>query len=446
MPAFGFGRAKKCEIEKTDPLFNPGPGQYIPLKKLPRNPTWKIGTAKRGTQYSNYVPGPGSYSMPDIFAKGPKYTMSSKAGAFDPSKTSFTPGPGQYYPSTNNRPSSVKYTMRAKPYPKQRDITPGPGNYNLRNDKYLNVPSYKFGNDKKRGLINENSKYYPGPGNYEYNADVLHEKHPKFTFGKESRGETQRYKTPGPGQYNYKKYIGYEGPKISMSKKFNNNGIYNGETDNVPGPGQYNNINANNYRPKTPAYKIGTAKRRGLYDSYDFPGPGQYINENCTNLIKTKNPAWKIGNSLRPDLNDRDKAVPGVGNYNITKGIGNGPKYSMVGKGNMGDYKTPVPGPGQYNETKAQLKKNPSWIFGTGQRNDDLKRVIKEGVPGPGMYEFLDNTKKCSPNYKFGREKKCVMKGNDFPGPGQYHIPCSVVDVNDYTREQGKFDDKFRYI
>ena len=54
--------------------------------------------------------------------------MATKAGAFDPTKTSFAPGPGQYNSNTNNRPSSAKYTMRAKPYPKNREVTPGPGN------------------------------------------------------------------------------------------------------------------------------------------------------------------------------------------------------------------------------------------------------------------------------------------------------------------------------
>ena len=38
------------------------------------------------------------------------------------------------------------------------------------------------------------------------------------------------------------------------------------------------------------------------------------------------------------------------------------------------------------------------------------------------------------------------IKNNDFPGPGQYHIPCAIVDVNNYTREQGNFNKKFKFI
>jgi len=443
VPAWGFGRAKKCEIEKTDPLFNPGPGQYAP-RKSGNGPTWRIGSAIRGNKNLNNNPGPGQYDIPNKVFNGPKYSMATKAGGFDPTKTSFAPGPGQYNASTKNRPSSAKYTMRAKTYEKNKDITPGPGNYNLRNDKELNVPSYKFGNDKKRGLENVNSRYVPGPGNYEYNADILHEKNPKFSFGRELRGDAKTYHTPGPGQYEYKKYIGNEAPKITMSAKYRS---AEGDTKYVPGPGQYNEINTNKYRNKTPAYRIGTAKRDGLYRSMDNPGPGQYGIDNSNKLVRPKTPAWKIGTGKRPDLNPGDKSTPGVGNYNVSKGLGNGPKYTILGKGNLLGVGNNNPGPGQYNDSSKVVKaKNPSWKIGTSQRDDDLKRIRREGYPGPGMYEYYDKTKINPPKYKFGSEKRGAASKNDNPGPGQYHIPCSFDDINDYTREQGQFDPNFRYI
>ena len=445
VPAYGFGRAKKCEIEKTDPLFNPGPGHYAPHRGK-GGPTWRIGSALRDSKNRNTNPGPGQYNIPQKIFNGPKYSIATKAGGFDPTKTSFAPGPGQYNASSINRPNSAKYTMRAKPYPKSKDVTPGPGNYNLRNSKQLEVPSYKFGHEEKKGLEYANSRYVPGPGNYEYNADVLHEKHPKFSFGKEKRGESATYKTPGPGQYEYKKYIGKEGPRITMSAKLGPN-IGQGDTRYVPGPGQYDETNTNKYRNKTPAYKIGTAKRTGLYNSLDNPGPGQYGPDNCTNVVRPKTPAWKIGTGKRQDLHQGDKSTPGVGNYNISKGIGGGPKYTIVGKGNPLGIGNKNPGPGQYNDMYGVIKtKNPSWKIGTSQRDDDLKRVKREGVPGPGTYEYYDKTKVKSPNYRFGTEKRGEVKKSDTPGPGQYRIPCSFDDINDYTREQGNFDEKFRYV
>ena len=119
VPAYSFGKKKKCEIDKTDPLFNPGPGHYAP-KGSTSGPTWKIGLASRDNKNTNENPGPGQYNIPDKVFNGPKYSMATKSGGFDPTKASFAPGPGQYNSNANNRPSSAKYIMRAKPYPKNK--------------------------------------------------------------------------------------------------------------------------------------------------------------------------------------------------------------------------------------------------------------------------------------------------------------------------------------
>ena len=103
--------------------------------------------------------------------------------------------------------------------------------------------------------------------------------------------------------------------------------------ENVHGPGQYDQTNSNFYKVKPPSYKIGTAKRDSIYRFRDTsPGPGQYRPDTSSRQIRAKTPSWVIGTSKRPPLNPVDKYVPGVGNYNISKGIGNGPKYTMVGR------------------------------------------------------------------------------------------------------------------
>ena len=379
-PAYGFGRARKCEIEKTDRLYTPGPGQYAPGISGRKYPTWKIGTEMRGKGLK--VPGPGNYNMRQAPGNGPKYTM------------------------------------RMRPYSAKSDVTPGPGNYNVRTEKNLVVPSYKFGHERKDGLDLAQAKYVPGPGNYEYNADAINVKHPKFSFGKEVRGNDRRPMTPGPGTYAHKQYVGKEGPHITMSAKYGFDPVQ-GDARYVPGPGMYNNSQsylANHY--KAPSYKIGTEIRgRGLKND-----------------------------NLRPDLNPVDKSVPGPGNYNMRQAPGNGPKYTMRGKYNL-ESKNGNPGPGQYNNNNMYNKThNPAWKIGTGIRDDDLKRVVREGVPGPGNYDFIGKNYNIGPKYKFGTERRGYVKKSDTPGPGQYHIPCAIVDVNDYTREQGKFDPHFRYI
>ena len=42
--------------------------------------------------------------------------------------------------------------MRKKPCPKERELTRGPGNFNLRVPSQLVVPSYRFGHEKKADM------------------------------------------------------------------------------------------------------------------------------------------------------------------------------------------------------------------------------------------------------------------------------------------------------
>ena len=87
--AYSFGHSKKGELDKTDPLYTPGPGQYAPIINVKTMPKWKIGTSTRISLIKTGGPGPGQYSIPYCFPRGPKYTISSKSGFIDKSK-SFT--------------------------------------------------------------------------------------------------------------------------------------------------------------------------------------------------------------------------------------------------------------------------------------------------------------------------------------------------------------------
>ena len=119
----------------------------------------------------------------------------------------------------------------------------------------------------------------------------------------------------------------------------------------------------------------------------------------------------------------------------------------MREKGILSNYTTDVPGPGTYkNENMTLYKHYPSWKIGTGKRDEDLRKIIKEGFPGPGKYGFKSLKDFFSPKHKFGNSKRFLGNNFETPGPGSYHIPCSIVDITNYTREQGKFDDKFKFI
>jgi hypothetical protein len=124
--------------------------------------------------------------------------------------------------------------------------------------------------------------------------------------------------TPGPGHYQAKTYTGSEGRKITISGRPNTSQTRAG----IPGPGQYSVTLTN--RPKSPSYRIGSAKRDGFNFFESNPGPGQYSPTNYASN-KPKSPNWSMGTSQRKGMSFNE-IVPGPGNYNVSKGLGAGPK------------------------------------------------------------------------------------------------------------------------
>ena len=64
----------------------------------------------------------------------------------------------------------------------------------------------------------------------------------------------------------------------------------------------------------------------------------------------------------------------------MSQGLEKGPKYTIIGKGNTCNVKNSYPGPWQNNDTIYNKTCNPAWKIGTGNRDDNLTRVIREGV------------------------------------------------------------------
>lgn len=310
----------------------------------------------------------------------------------------------------------------------------------------MNLIQHRFGKDKKDGMNTTDQKYTPGPAHYNTKTSLSNRTNPMFSFGKELRVKRDGYikNSPGPADYKYKEYIGKEAPKITISSKLNRQ--YS-DTSLIPGPGQYNNTHCSVLN-KAPSYKIGTASRHSINKfKENIPGPGQYVPDKCTNTVRAKTPSWLIGTSQRIPLNPSEASFPGVGNYNIAKGIGLGPKITIAGK-NIPDsnYKNQLPGPGQYNTNSSVLLiKHPAWKIGLSTRDDLIKKAIKDNIPGPGLYT-LNNHNEQKHQHRFGTQQRNSSRPDSFPGPGQYRIPCSVVDINDYTRVNGKFNPEYRYV
>ena len=446
IPAHSFSHTPKFKLHKNT---NPGPGDYTPIKTtLYNEPRWKIGTEKRGIfNLRDEFPGPGAYSIPLNISIGPKYSMKKKLNLIEDKTKIRFPGPGAYKPMSKSRSYFYSFGLKNKKDDKIRESTPGPGNYNIRKDKVIISPSYLFGKEKRENNTVNNKKYIPGPGSYEHNKNNVLTRNPKYTFGSELKGKSYKTFAPGPGAYNFTELVGKEGAKITIGMRLNNtmmNGI------NTPGPGAYKESQLNFYKKKSPVAKLGKSKRSSeLLKINTNPGPGAYSYVKGENITKEKSPSWKMGTSIRKSLSQTDISFPGVGNYTISGAPGaNAPKYSMRIRSFISKFKNENPGPGQYNSMNMSIyNRAPSWKLGTGNRDDELRKTIREGFPGPGKYEpKIEQSDYNKYKYKFSIKKRFSRHFNDSPGPGSYHIPCSIVDVTNYSRDKGHFDDKYKFI
>ena len=446
-PAYSFTLTKKLKLPKEDPLFTPGPQKYTPKKIILRSPTTIIGYAKRMPSKKESVPGPGAYNIPSLFPKGFKYSIGKQLlNRKKKFEISTAPGPATYRPISKSR--SALYTFGLKPKEHKEDKSPGPGDYNIRNNKDLVKSSYIFGKEKRViSSITNYNRLTPGPGKYKYNKDAIKIRNPKYSFGKEERKNSFKNElSPGPGSYNHKEYVGKAGQKISISISERFKHMYR-EINDI-GPGQYNHTDLNFYKPKSPSMKIGKNKR--FKTSKEFlisPGPAKYNQIKAINLIKNNEPRWKIGTAKRRPLIEIDRFIPGPGKYNLAKITGkDSPHYSIGLKTKLVKDRLNPPGPGKYNINKADsdvYQHSPSWKIGTEKKIKSLK--FYKNTPGPGSYT-INSSRNFRPKFAFTNEKRGYLTINNYPGPGAYHIPCSFEELNSYTRIKGKFNDEFKFI
>ena len=447
VPAHSFSHSPKGIIQKSD---TPGPGNYTPFKTtLYNEPHWKIGTQKREVfEKKEDNPGPGYYNPPTDIQEGPKYSIHSKLNLLDDKNKNNFPGPGAYRPMYKSRSYFYSFGIKHKKSNKNKESTPGPGNYEVRTEKDMVMPSYLFGKEKRENETVKNKRFIPGPGAYNQNKEFVLIRNPKYTFGSKLKPRNFETLAPGPGTYNYKSLMGKEGTKITIGLKLNNT-IDQGK--NTPGPGAYRESKINFYKKKPPYAKLGKSKRLlEILKINTNPGPGHYSYLESEKLVKVKSPSWKMGTSIRKSLSQTDVSFPGVGRYSISGTPGaNAPKFSMRIKSFMSRFKNDVPGPGQYDSMNMSIyNRAPSWKMGTLTRDSELRKTIREDFPGPGKYEVnTDQSDSIKYKFKFGIKKRfSKRRTNDNPGPGSYHIPCSFVDVSNYSREKGNFDDNFKYI
>ena len=327
--AWSFGKTNKSFYSTNR---NPGPGSYNMSQITSfknKEPNWKIGSAKRSYSVRQLVPGPGNYDIKSSFGNAPKYTLRPKTGTSLDIKNKDLPGPGAYNPSMAPK-DNYAFSMRIRPQSASAQMNnPGPGTYNLRNQKdsdLLKTHSYRFGHEKKNKEPDFTYLKSPGPGTYDLKENPLTSTNsmPKFSFGKEERGNKSRPKTPGPGAYEAKKSMGNEGPKIAMSFVRPNTAFKNEN----PGPGTYL-PNTTFTKNKSPEYRIGTSKRETVDKETRLkPGPGAYQPDKIS-LIRPHSPNWVFGSEERGAQMNSNKDTPGPGTYEYKKTVGEGPKVSI---------------------------------------------------------------------------------------------------------------------
>lgn len=145
-------------------------------------------------------------------------------------------------------------------------------------------------------------------------------------FGSDVKLKSIRSITPGPGNYNQKQFFGYEGKKITITGRHSKQ---NTSTD-LPGPGAYE-PKVEILKPSTKGFKISKTSRPGTNFGKNLPGPGHYApsKQSLSNFKHV--PKWTMGNkSENSSLFARIKKIhgdtPAPGNYDLIRGIGEGPK------------------------------------------------------------------------------------------------------------------------
>ena len=135
------------------------------------------------------------------------------------------PGPGNYNISRNLGKVSYSFGLKT-PIQNGSKYAPGPGAYSLRGS-FINIPGSKIGTSTRDDDFKRAQRVgSPGPGNYRYDTTIVHsalkKDAPKFGFGTADRNKLAcvgSVVSPGPGAYNYKKIIGVEGQKRSLSAR-----------------------------------------------------------------------------------------------------------------------------------------------------------------------------------------------------------------------------------
>lgn len=314
------------------------------------------------------------------------------------------------------------------------NAAPGPGAYEAHTRLKHASPSWKLGT-ASRG--NDRRSDVPGPGSYDSPGKVSTSA-PKHIFGVKS---PQKYESfaPGPGAYDPATQKGYDrnAPSYTFGSK---TGVANDKT-RVPGPGSYEQT-SKIQNIASPGYRIGSAKRDGLYKDSTTPGPGSYGTRPTSAFNKESGPKYGFGTANRDELAGMSRTLPGPGAYEH-KGMFESP---VKGGGASIVPRRPdsaifsagrTPGPGAYT-VNTNLKTTTSPAYRMGSASRDTKE--RAGAPGPGNYD--PRAVQGKGGVRIGTSVRSPLNRNSgTPGPGSYEYKLKVGEGPKYVmnprREEG---------
>ena len=188
---------------------------------------------------SNNFPGPLDYKInfDKVLKHNPAYSISGK---YDFKNKDIFPGPGDYNNDLKNNCSSVKFGKEKREIKNLID-GPGVGAYDQKINHLKRSPGYKIGKAERSQSRDKDN--LPGPG--DYSPSYLGKKSPKYSLTKSIKTEKKEY-SPGPGDYDIsKKKLG----GITIKRKY-----YFKETNFGPGPSDYSYENSK-YLKSSPAFR-----------------------------------------------------------------------------------------------------------------------------------------------------------------------------------------------
>ena len=158
---------------------------------------------------------------------------------------------------------------------------------------------------------------------------------------------------------------------------------------------------------------------------------------------RQKFPLWGVSKESRMGI-EKENPLRGPGTYTVKNGqIPEGPKITMGARLPLKKGEN-YPGPGTYQTVTANRENEPVYSMGKLERGEDNKQTLKDNYPGPGKYDIHDVAMTRPISFpKSGIKSK---KAKEQLGPGSYKIPCRFNDINNITRDGGRWDISFKYV